>query len=275
MSGGRPGRWRDHSRRALTITSSPGCSAMSGAAAVAQVARDRPPGRRRRGAGSRVGSRAQQLACVDERALSVSASAKAYRPGRSTAPLTPTQRCSTAVTVARRERQPQPLQRRRRSGSCRELEAQRRVCCRPRSRPPRTITTSPEAPCTKPPASSSASTSRVPPRSGLRPGRLTAPITQTNWLWYSATRTVTRGAARSAPASERRDARGDLRGGQPAHLHVAGARQPDRCRSSGPWGCATGRAGHRSTPRARRRDPRDRPRAPAPGRPARGAREAE
>ena len=61
--------------------------------------------------------------------------------------------------------------------------------------------TSPEAPSWKPPASRSASTSRVPLRRGLRPGRCTAPRTQTNWLWYSLTRTATRGEARSSPAS--------------------------------------------------------------------------
>ncbi len=58
------------------------------------------------------------------------------------------------------------------------------------------ITTSPEARGVKLPASMSTSMSRVRPRRGFRPGLLTSPTTETNWLWNSLTFTSTWGFTR-------------------------------------------------------------------------------
>ena len=64
----------------------------------------------------------------------------------------------------------------------------------------RVMTISPEAVGRNPPASSSTSMSRVRPRKGLRPGLLTSPTTETDWLWYSLTFTSTCGFTRKSRA---------------------------------------------------------------------------
>ncbi len=126
--------------------------------------------------------------------------------------------------------------------------------------------TSPEAPGRKPPASSSASTRRVPLRSGLRPGRSDrAPHPhELAVVLAHADRDARR--REILAGDERRDARGDLVGGQPVDLDVARARQPDACPWSAPSEGATGRAGRRPPPRARRPGPPGRARPVRPWR---------